>query len=133
MWSLAVTDIKAIGEFTTAAGPWLDDYFFVFVDRAASCLRAPLYAAGVDQALGGIGDALGCIIRPGLVNSTELRSRVIWPDSLVGVPLLELQPRQDKTLLGRVKATMGFEGANLRLAAQVRDHLQGDADGQHAV
>lgn len=33
MWTLAIDKLKVIGEFTTAAGPWNDDWFLVFVDK----------------------------------------------------------------------------------------------------
>ena len=91
-WSVPVSDVKVIGEHTDDHGPGVDDYFFVFLTKTHS-YEASFYAEGRDQLLDEISREFGTPLVCDLVNSTDFRSRVMWPTSLAGQPLFDFLPK----------------------------------------
>ena len=88
IWEILITDLICIGEYTHANGPWDDDYFMVFGLRSGLWYEASFYDNGRDQAIEALRKALGCELRFGLIQSTTLASRVMWPKDLEGQPLV---------------------------------------------
>ena len=86
-WSLPIRDIKILGEYTNSDGPHLDDYFFVFVLADGSWRQASFYAEGRDDFLTVLSGKLKTKLECGLCHSTDLNSRVLWPEQLIGSKL----------------------------------------------
>src|SRR5215510_9545356 len=81
-WSLPVESLVLISEYTTDEGPYIDDYFLVFVtveDGSLYFSTCSFYSDGVDETFSILRERLGSPIQLGLVDSTEWRSRVVWP------------------------------------------------------
>ena len=91
LWSVDLDAVRLIGERTTGSGPFLDDWFLVlFSATAAEVHEAPVYAnPDVHEELS---QALGTEMRPQLVNSTELRTAIAWPQHLEGQPFFSYTP-----------------------------------------
>jgi hypothetical protein len=101
-WSLAVSDIRLVAEYTTSDGPWSDDYFLAFIRaRQPTHHETSFYADGRDDALRQLGQALGTVLRLGLCNSADFKSRIIWPTYLADKPLFDLAP--SRTTMGRFR------------------------------
>src|SRR5262245_9714586 len=78
-WSLPLADLELLGEYTDPNGPFVDDYFFVFIRRPQHHWNeASFYASGRDELLDELAVLLGAKLDCGLVNSTEYNSRVMW-------------------------------------------------------
>ena len=93
-WTLPLSDLKVIGEYTNEDGPFLDDYFFVFVaDPHESWYEASFFAEGRDLFLTELGARLGCRLTCSLCNSARFRSRVWWPPQLAGQDMFQLRPK----------------------------------------
>lgn len=90
VWRLSVSEIALIGEHTNSDGPYLDDWFLVFV-RGADQWRfeAPVYAVGFDETIEDLGTVLGSKLPLRLVRSTDFDSRVVWPPDLRGEKLYD--------------------------------------------
>lgn len=100
-WTVKLADVRLIGEYTTESGPFVDDYFLVFLTAEQSgWYEAPLYATGLDRFLIELGVALGAPIRLALCGSTDWKTRALWPPAVEGEPLLTTVPRA--TRLGRL-------------------------------
>ena len=78
-----------LGEYTNNDGPFLDDYFLVFVTRAGQSYRASFYCEGRDEFVEAFGTNFGASIVFALVGSTDFASSVLWPSELAGKPLYE--------------------------------------------
>ncbi len=81
-WALDVPSIVLIAEYTTNEGPYLDDYFVVFVaieDGKAVFCRCTFYVEGRDHAMQLLHERFGIVATFGLCASTEWSSRVMWP------------------------------------------------------
>src|SRR5262245_31474857 len=90
-WQLPVSQVKVIGEHTDDHGPYADDYHFVFLS-ASNLYEASFYADGRDSFLAGLSDLLQFEISCGLTNSTDFRSRVMWPEDIAGQPFFDFVP-----------------------------------------
>jgi hypothetical protein len=104
-WRLPIAEVRVIGEFTNQSGPSLDDYFFVFVTKETTDWHcASFYAEGREKFLHELGVKLGHKLKCGLCNSTDFKSRVLWPPNLEGQPLFEFVPEKPATnFLGKVR------------------------------
>jgi hypothetical protein len=94
VWRFRIADLRLVAEYTTDEGPLIEDYNFVF----AVGHPVVFYDVGLSSALGVIDPlsaALGEKIEPRLANSTDWKSHILWPPSLLGRELFErlAQPR----------------------------------------
>ncbi len=97
-WSILISAIRLIGEYTNSDGPFLDDYFLVFLTAVEDGWhQASFYAEGRDEALRSIETRIGATIEPGLCDSTTFRTRILWPPHLKGEELMKVAPRAKKT------------------------------------
>ena len=88
VWHFAIADLLLVAEYTNDQGPWRDDYYFVFgVGRPAVYYEVEL-GSGLN-ALAELSTELGVRLEPGLANSTDWQSRVLWPPALVGRALFD--------------------------------------------
>lgn len=101
-WGLPVSDVRIIGEATNQNGPFADDYFFCFASGPGMWLEASFYAEGRDEFLRVLGAKLGSPLVPGLCNSTDFASRVLWPPSLAGEPMFRYDDAPRKGLWGKL-------------------------------
>ena len=96
-WSVKISDIRLIGEYTTAEGPFIDDHFFVFLTALeGGWHEASFYARGRDEVLVALGKKLGVLIETGLGNSAQYKTRIIWPERWNGQDLLDVIPAERK-------------------------------------
>ena len=101
-WDIAIADIAVIGEYTNQNGPFSDDYFLAFIGRGSTeWYEASFYARGRDDALKGLASQLGTNLVCELCNSTDFRSRVMWPPALAGRRTrIEIEAAAARTLPG---------------------------------
>jgi hypothetical protein len=103
-WDVAIADIAVLGEYTNQNGPFSDDHFLAFIGRGSTeWYEASFYARGRDDALKGLASQLGTNLVCALCNSTDFRSRVMWPPALAE---LEMFHWTSKLFNLRVKQTI---------------------------
>jgi hypothetical protein len=103
-WTLPIGDLEVLGEYTDPNGPYVDDYFFVFVVRPKHLWNeSSFYATGRDEFLQELGKVLGSEPTCGLVSSTDYRSRVMWPPEIAGIQLFDFVPVESKGIWERLK------------------------------
>ena len=90
-WQLPVNEIRVMGEHTDDHGPYVDDYFFVFLTDSHFC-EASFYAEGCDEFLSDLSALLRTKVSCGLVESTDFQSRVMWPPDIEGQPFYDFIP-----------------------------------------
>jgi len=106
-WRTPASAIVLIAEYTTSDGPWCDDYFLIFwswEDGRLFRSGTTLYADGMDEVLADLSRRLQCEVTCGLADSTDWKSRIIWPPELVGHPyftFVEVQPTNWRERLSR--------------------------------
>jgi len=93
--TIELPEILVIGEYTTDAGPWFDDWFLVFVKKDSSYLQIPFYVDGRESLIIFLQSKLKPT--PGfgaLVGSTKWATVVDYPVELNSQPLFQLKPTE---------------------------------------
>ena len=117
-WTIALSGVKLIGEYTTANGPHIDDYFIVFMTSAENGWHeASFYAKGRDETLALISRNLGNPIEPALCNLTDYKTRIMWPPDIMDQPLMTIIPK--RTWYGRLWAQITGTN-NITLSEQAK-------------
>jgi len=123
LWRLPIPELKVIGEYTTPNGPYVDDYFFVFLS-AHNWYEASLYAQGSLELLPVLSDILKNELACGLQNSTDWKSRVIWPPDIKGEVLFDVVPaRMPNRLWEKMKHRL-MSPVDFRLTFKVREKMR---------
>src|SRR5207248_3557514 len=104
-----------IGEYTNSDGPYLDDYFFVFLTAPeGGWHQASFYAKGRDEALTALSKSIGAPLQCGLCNCTEYKTRIMWPTQLEDQELMEVLPLKKQ---GPWQKLMHWGERDIRLSA----------------
>ena len=114
--------IIAIGEYTTAGGPFFDDHFIVFI--LSSGLTIEITTPAAQEALAILSKA-GIEISHGLCNVTDCASRIMLPKALLDRPLHDFRPtlwnfRKLKNLIFWFGATE----TELHLTKEMQDYIK---------
>lgn len=123
IWELSVGQVAVVGEYTTADGPVLDDYFLIFITKTGARYVASFYADGRDSLLSQLGQTLDSELQCGLCNSTDLKSRVMWPAVIRDKPLFDFVPVEATSMEAHIKEWI-VPTCELRLAGAVQEFLE---------
>jgi hypothetical protein len=107
LWQVAVDGVLMVAEYTTNEGPWGDDYFLLFVvadTDKLSVARASLYSDGIEEVLHDLRQRWAANIETRLHNSTEWKSRVVWPPELAGTEYFDFKEVEPQTIGSRLRA-----------------------------
>lgn len=90
-WSFPAKDLRVLGEYTNDQGPFLDDWFMVFVTTGKDgWYEASSYSDGIEEFLTQLTAHLKTHpLRCELAASADYASRILWPGPLNGQPLFE--------------------------------------------
>jgi hypothetical protein len=105
-WTLAMKDIVLMAEYTTNEGPFVDDYFLVFVTVENEKLyfaSASFYSDGRDEVIQQLARNWATNIELGLVRKTDWNSRVVWPSEMVGREYFEFKEVPPQGLIEKLR------------------------------
>lgn len=126
-WSLPISSIVLISEYTTNEGPQADDYFLIFITVEKDVFyfhTASFYAAGTDAALAALQELLGSTFELQLTGSTEWDSRVIWPEEMANSKYFKFKPVLPETFLQKVKEKLLGETFEYGIAKPIQEYLR---------
>ncbi len=93
---IELDDVVAIGEHTTDAGPFFDDWFLTFIYRTGNRDSIPVYADGTDGLKHHLSNFYNTdFSKYFLVNVAEWRSYIRYPKDLEGKPLFVIHAPKD--------------------------------------
>ena len=125
-WSIPISDVVLIAEYTTDEGPKADDYFLVFVTREEGEFyysNVTMYAAGINESLTELEGILGCALDLKLSSSSGLRSRVIWPKELAGSDYFRYEQVVPEGFWDRVRSRVQGTRIETHVAESVCEYL----------
>lgn len=103
-FSIPLSEVALIGEFTTDHGPHQDDWFMVFVPRGGGGWHEVSMAAeGMDRFIEDLGEALDTRLVPSFAGGTDYASRIVWPPELAERPLFVFSRASSSNPLRRLK------------------------------
>ncbi len=97
-WYMDIDKIVFIGEYTTANGPYVDDYFIVFAESKDEWWQASFYSIDHSSFWKELSKRMNCDIGPRLMGSTEWASKVIYPPELADQELFAIAKVEGKPL-----------------------------------
>ncbi|MBL4587303.1 MAG: hypothetical protein JKX84_09655 [Flavobacteriales bacterium] len=119
---ILVSEIKVIGEFTTADGPYIDDWFITIMTKD-HWYELPMYAIGMDEVLTELSRKLNAPLQTKFVNSTEWKTRVMYPVKLEGKALYDWVDLEPKSIWERFRELIGFQKSIRRSTSEVNQIL----------
>lgn len=125
-WTLPIETLVLISEYTTNEGPSIDDYFLVFVTVEEGQFyfsTCSFYADGRDEVVSTLGERLGSPIELGLANSTDWKSRVLWPPELAGKEYFTFKEVPAETFREKAKEWLVGPTLEYSISGVVRDYL----------
>lgn len=96
VWMLELDKIKFVGEYTTAGGPYVDDWFFVFADKVDDWWQASTLVIDHEQFWNELSKVIDSQVAPTLFYSTKWASNVMYPKQLEGQELFVVVPANAK-------------------------------------
>ncbi|HEX8657562.1 MAG TPA: hypothetical protein VF690_08515 [Hymenobacter sp.] len=112
---IPVPEIKLIGEYTTSAGPFVDDWFIVFMTSEKNWKQISEYTPGMLEMLQELSSHLKAETIGSLAASTSWRTNIIWPQRVAGQEMWNVVSERPITLLEKLKKSMGFADQQLVL------------------
>ena len=106
---IKLSDIKAIGEFTTAAELITIDWYLIIVKMNNELIYLPAYSVGFNEAIINLSEELGVEIEPKLFSSTNYDSNVLYPESLRNKKLFDFEGINPTNFIDRIKLKFGFK------------------------
>ena len=126
-WSVSVRDLILVAEYTTNEGPYLDDYFLVFVtiqDGKPVFSTCSFYADGRDEVCRTLRQQFGITVEFGLLQSTEWSSRVTWPERLAGEDYFKFNLCPPTTVREKLSNAVFGPSFEYGVALRVREYIE---------
>ncbi len=101
VFEIPVEQISAIGEFTTSAGPYFDDWYVTFITQN-DWYEIPMDVSGIDELFLGLGNKLGVDLSYQLTNSTTWKTRIMYPEKLKERELYKIVNKSPKNFIKRL-------------------------------
>jgi hypothetical protein len=101
-WQCPILEIKCIGEYTNADGPFADDYFFVFLTKEFT-YTGSFYANDCHKVFENLKQILHCEWNLTLIGSTTWASNILYPNEIAGKLLYSETYSKPKNTIGKIK------------------------------
>lgn len=101
-WQCPIKEIRCIGEYTNAFGPFVDDYFFVFLTKEF-IYTGSFYANDCHSVFEELKLILQSEWHLTLIGSAIWASYILYPGELAGKPLYSETYSKPKNTIGKIK------------------------------
>ncbi len=105
---IVLSDVRLIGEYTTAEGPVIDDWFIVFYMSKKDCKQVSFYAKGREVMLQLLTEYLGTEIASRLTGSARWDTMLLWPPEVMGQAMWSVEDLAPETLGEKLKVFLGM-------------------------
>jgi hypothetical protein len=121
---IPIKDIKIVGEFTTTAGPFQDDWFYVFILDKEDIREISAYAIGTEEVLKQVGQQINADIFGQLAASADWKTNILWPTILRGQELFKTTDKQQTNIWGKLKSKIGLADKEVELTDDLKKYLK---------
>jgi hypothetical protein len=118
-----IEEIKVIGECTTANGPFIDDWFYLYILGTNDIRQISAYAQGTEEVLTKLGEKLNIDLKPRLVASTKWETNILWPTDLVGQKVFKEISTEPSELIEKVKTKLGLADKEWDLTENIKKRV----------
>jgi hypothetical protein len=130
-WTLPLENLVLIAEYTTNEGPYVDDYFLVFVTMEEGAIffsRSSFYSEGRAPTLKELANWLGTPLEPSLtgadVGAREWNSRVVWPPQMAAKQYFTFTKAPPPDILEKLKNRVLGSAYEYAISQEVREYIE---------
>ncbi|MBL4585627.1 MAG: hypothetical protein JKX84_01010 [Flavobacteriales bacterium] len=115
---IPVSEIKVIGEFTTANGPYIDDWFITIATKDY-WYELSMYMIGWEKLLEELSEIFEMQLQYKFTNSTEWKTRIMYPNELAEKELYDWVDLEPKTTWEKFRKLVGFQKSIRQFTSEV--------------
>jgi len=120
--SIALSEVRLVGEYTNDHGPGLDDWFLVALTNK-DWIEADIHSEPAKCFKERFEKHTGQSIVPRLYASTHWKSNTLWPPEFAGRPWFDIEFVKKPSLLSRLKTCIGIKEIQITLRAEIVDWI----------
>lgn len=113
--NIPIDSIKLIAEYTTANGPFIDDWFLVIYNEKTEYFEISMYADNFEQMMKKLGEKMEFELVGTLFSSTEWKSNILYPTEFDGQCLWDMVKCEPKSTIEKFKSFFGINKTELKL------------------
>ncbi|EDP70763.1 hypothetical protein FBALC1_08388 [Flavobacteriales bacterium ALC-1] len=113
--NIPIDSIKLIAEYTTASGPFIDDWFLVIYNAKAEYFEISMYADNIQEMMKKLGEKKEFELVATLFSSTEWESNILYPTEFDGQDLWNIVKCKPKSPFEKLKSLIGINKTELEL------------------
>lgn len=113
--TIPIYKIKLIAEYTTANGPFMDDWFMVFYNERAEYFEVSMYAENIQEMMDELGRSMGIKLFGTLFASADWKSNILYPTEFNGQELWTIVKTKPKSTFDKLKSLIGINKTELKL------------------
>jgi hypothetical protein len=122
-WSINVSALVLVGEFTNQDGPHLSDHFLVLVDSDRRLYEVPIGATGFESTWKQLAQMLGVNPELSLVGETDFASGILWPEFFRGRHVFDYVEKPSRSFFGRLFFPFGVGRIESKLSEHLEEYL----------
>lgn len=112
---IPIDRIKLIAEYTTANGPFIDDWFLVIYNDKSEYFEISMYAENIQEMMTELGKSMNFELYGSLAASADWKSNIIYPTEYSGQNLWNIVKTEPKSTFDKLKSLIGINKTELRL------------------
>lgn len=124
-WSIPLSEIRLLGEYTNEEGPFVEDHFFVIIDSNNNIFEAPVGAEGIVDVIKALSEIYGCKIELKLIFETSFKSRVIYPQKLYDMDLFTITNKNKISFFKKMINLLKIPTDSVVISENVLNYLDG--------
>lgn len=114
--NIPIDRIKLIAEYTTANGPFLDDWFLVIYNDKSEYFEISMYTENIQEMITELGELMNLKLIPNLSSSTEWKSTILFPSEFLGKDLWTIVRPKPKSTIDKLKSLIGIKKTEFQLS-----------------
>lgn len=124
VFELDLKTVMLIGEYTNDQGPFFDDWFLLFLDHENQSFQVSMYAENIENVLSELIKTFDFERNLGLVNSSDWKSIVLWPETMKGKEFLQLISVEPSNTVGKIMSFFGMKQTGVDLTNEIKDFIK---------
>ena len=125
LFEISISEIKVIGEYTNDEGPYHDDWFLTILTNE-DWYEIPMYLEDFNKFLNVLGEKLETKFILHFANSTNWKSRIIYPEKFADQEIYKIEEILPQTFLGKLSRIFGRKRTERKLS-EITKEITSDA------
>src|SRR5690554_1437820 len=112
---IPIDRIKLIAEYTTANGPFLDDWFLVIYNDKSEYFEISMYADNIQEMMTELGKSLDFELYATLFASADWKTNILYPTEFSGQELWKSGNAKPTSTFDKLTSLIGINNTELKM------------------